>query len=31
MAALTERDLVAIGRYKVLPGRELVIERGDLV
>jgi hypothetical protein len=25
------RVLVAIGRYRVLPGRELVIERGDLV
>ena len=23
--------LIAIGRYKVLPSRELVIERGDLI
>jgi hypothetical protein len=24
-------DLVAIGRSRILPGRKLVIERGDLV
>ena len=30
-AALTDYGLVAISRYRVLPGRELVIERGDFV